>query len=883
MKVRLSIRTKLVGMINAVLLGAAGAIVISSTDLFSKDNIARIQEANLESARLLAQEVQNDVKNLTEKLRLVGVTMMQPLPAAQMESLQKPFFENDKEFISASVLTQTEAKVVTQVANAANDAVIKALDLTRDEINQIQDKVDPALAFSPKETIQSFDIKGKIPLLLVTLPLIQDDKGAITHAVVATVKQDRFLKAVSNDSFILSYLVDSTGSLLAHPDQSRVLKKENLSNLEIVKQLLSGKSNNGQTRFTDPDTQKVLLGAFKTVGFGGIGVVSQVEEAKALEAANRVRKISILVTGIVGVVAFALIYFFSLSLTTPLVRLVDATAKISRGEYDVTLKKGANDEIGDLTVSFNEMATGLAEREKIKNAFSKFHSKDVADKILSGELNLVGERKRVTIFFSDIRSFTTLSEKLQPEQVVELVNAYMTRMVRIIFAHGGVVDKYVGDAIMAVYGTPVVYGNDSLRAVAAAIRMRAEMVRFNADQMSKGKPAIAIGMGMNTGDVVAGNIGSPERMEYTILGDAVNLTSRMESLTKEFKTDILISGETYNEIKEHIHCMPRGSTKVKGKNEEVAVYEVIGFRPGYEFIPPETGTTGETGFVNRNAPTPPPLPAIALQPAAAKKEERKVSKKEEKKSAPKAAPAAAAEPAAMEVAELVVPSFASTATEQPASFSPTAGGETEELAVPSFDHLPAAAPVAFNSKSSIQVERITDMPAAKPVAASAPVQATAQAPVQKAAPAPAPVQAAPVLATYTPADLELAIPSATLSSLGATPAPAPVPRGAAPGPVNHELPTANDIVAEVDTSIMVKQLTEALKDERNIAPITDDPVADVVAIGAKQAGGQKKAAPQTRQNAVDALFAQAGGTPAPVAAVESSEPVQINVTLEDAA
>lgn len=624
MKFRLGIRSKLIGIINFILLAAAATIVTFATQLFSKDNTARVQESNLDTARLIGEQVRKDLVGMTEKMRHIGVILMQSLPPAQLEALQKPFFDQEQDLLAQSVVRRSRKNTEESVGKALNENLIKQSDVTAESVLELQKLIPTQRIFSGAETILSGQLKGSIPVITIAIPLMTDDTGAVTHAVIATFKQDRFLKSVSSEGIITSYLVDSEGFVLAHPDQERVLKRANVSNLPIVKQMIEGKTNNGQRRFEEPDTGVPYLGAFRTVGFGGIGVVSQVEEAKALEAAAKVRNTSILITGIVGVFAFLFVFFYSLSLTTPLLRLVDATTEISKGNYDVQLKKPSNDEIGDLTSSFNDMATGLAEREKIKNAFSKFHSKDVADKILSGELKLQGERKRVTIFFSDIRSFTSISEKLEPEQVVELVNSYMTRMVRIIFAHGGVVDKYVGDAIMAVYGTPVSYGDDAVRAVAAAVRMRAEMVRYNDSQAAQGKPVIAIGMGLNTGDVVSGNIGSPERMEYTILGDNVNLTSRMESLTKEYKTDLLISGQTYDEIKDWFECEACGATKVKGKAEDVLVYKVLGFKAGKEYIPPETGTTGETfestdtaspgalelGGAVSTSETPPPLPEV---------------------------------------------------------------------------------------------------------------------------------------------------------------------------------------------------------------------------------------------------------------------------------
>ena len=195
------------------------------------------------------------------------------------------------------------------------------------------------------------------------------------------------------------------------------------------------------------------------------------------------------------------------------------------------------------------MGIGLEEREKMKDAFGKFVNKEVAEQVLRGELRLGGERKEAAILFSDIRSFTAISERLEPEEVVEFLNEYMTRMVNCVNNTNGVVDKFIGDAIMAIWGAPVSHGNDIENAVNAALMMRHELTIFNQSRGGPRKPVIKIGCGINDGPVLAGQIGSEDRMEYTVIGDAVNLASRIESLTKPFGVDILISQDAYERVK----------------------------------------------------------------------------------------------------------------------------------------------------------------------------------------------------------------------------------------------------------------------------------------------------------------------------------------------
>lgn len=575
LRFRLSIRSKLVGIINLIVIVAAGAIVIFATQLFSRDNVARIQESNLDAARLIATEVQNDFTNLTEKMRLIGVTLLQSSGSKTADRLLTPLFEREKDLLAAAIIGRKE-KAHEVVAIAPNTRLLKELDIEIDEVSSIHRKFKKKALFSGIESILRGTLKGHIPIITLLVPLLTDDKGNVTHAIVATVKQDRFLKAVKSDSIITSYLVDSKGSLLAHPDQERVLKGENLSHLKIVEQLLEGKLNNGQTRFVDPGNYVPYLGAFKTVGFAGVGVVAQVEEDKALEAARKVRKTSIIITAMVSVVAFLIVFFFSLSLTQPLVRLVDATESVAQGNYDVKVKVSTTDEIGDLTAAFNQMTIGLAEREKFKTAFAKFHSQEVAEKILSGELKLGGERKHATVFFSDVRGFTAMSEKMEPEALVSVLNRYMTRMVRVILEHGGIVDKYVGDAIMALWGVPLAKDGDVKNAVQACLDMRQALDELNTEFKAEGLPTLKMGMGLNYGPLVSGNIGSEERMEFTVIGDTVNTASRIESITKTFGTDCLISQAVLDQVPGLFLVEKAHEAKVKGKADALIVYKVNG-------------------------------------------------------------------------------------------------------------------------------------------------------------------------------------------------------------------------------------------------------------------------------------------------------------------
>ncbi len=216
--------------------------------------------------------------------------------------------------------------------------------------------------------------------------------------------------------------------------------------------------------------------------------------------------------------------------------------------------------------------------EKAKMQVSRYFSPNVFDKITTADDNLVnssGRKQEVAVMFTDIRDFTTLSETLKPEEVVELLKEYHAKMVNIIFENGGTLDKFIGDGIMATFGTPDTKPDDAYRAVIAGIEMKKALVDLNSERKKRGQTEIRQGVGIHFGNVIAGNIGTENRMEYTVIGDTVNLASRIESKCKELKSDFLISDSVKEKLNNRIPTRNLGLHSVKGKTESVTLYEVI--------------------------------------------------------------------------------------------------------------------------------------------------------------------------------------------------------------------------------------------------------------------------------------------------------------------
>jgi adenylate cyclase len=263
------------------------------------------------------------------------------------------------------------------------------------------------------------------------------------------------------------------------------------------------------------------------------------------------------------------------SVTRPVLLLADGARKVEAGDYTQRLEIVQTDEIGRLAASFNEMVKGLEEKDRVRNLLGKVVSPAIAHELLSKKIELGGEEREVTVLFSDVRNFTALSESRRPQEVVALLNAYLTRMSGVVEEHGGVVDKYVGDAMMALFGAPLAHGDDPSRAVRTALGMARAMASLNEELEGDGLPGLQIGIGVNTAEVVVGNMGSTTRLNYTVIGDGVNLASRLEGLTKTYGVPILVSESTkasapgfvYREI---------DRARVKGKTRPVTIYQPLG-------------------------------------------------------------------------------------------------------------------------------------------------------------------------------------------------------------------------------------------------------------------------------------------------------------------
>ncbi len=567
-----TIQFKLVSIISLIIVISLGVMIFLATYFFKKDNQIRVEENTLLLSRVTGLKVQTDFLTIIEKSRFIPGVMDRSSPAERQE-----FWNNEKDIMFVGVAEKKGDDVQIR-RSFYNPGVLNEMQLSVNDVEAVTAAYSNffSRSFNGETVTHNISEGLKVPTVGLSFPPSEKLRGGVEEIFICYVRLQSILEAFESKGGIIKlFMVNENGDIIAHPDGSYVISGGNYSSLPIVKMMITSKTDNGYTRYSD-ENGIANLGSFQKIDIGGGGVIATVNEEKAFREVFNIQRRNLIITGIVLTVAILIIFYFGRTLTIPITRLVGATQKIKEGIYNVDIAATTNDEIGELTDSFVEMGIGLEEREKMKDAFGKFVNKEIAEQVLKGEIQLGGERKDVVVFFSDIRQFTSISERMEPEQVVEFLNDYMTRMVNCINDTNGVVDKFIGDAIMAIWGAPVSKGNDVENAINAALAMRKELVLFNQDRGTDSRPVIKIGIGINMGPVLAGQIGSSERMEYTVIGDTVNLASRIEALNKPFGTDILITEETYNSVRDIYRVEPMQKIRVKGKAEPQQIFAVLG-------------------------------------------------------------------------------------------------------------------------------------------------------------------------------------------------------------------------------------------------------------------------------------------------------------------
>jgi len=310
-----------------------------------------------------------------------------------------------------------------------------------------------------------------------------------------------------------------------------------------------------------------------------VGVVGvDIDAKRVIEELNTLRTLGFFALLLSIVLAIGLAVYFSVQLARPLRKLRDAVVAIGNGKLETRLDTSTGDEFAEVALAVNEMAEGLQQRDVFKGTLVRYMSGQLADKIISsGKMpDLKGERRKITVLFADVRGFTSLSEKLAPEDVFSLLNDYFDKMIDEICKNHGMLNKFMGDGLMAVFGALDEDPYQEENAIKAALGMRNVLEGMRERFQAERQVDLKIGIGINTGIALVGNIGSNQRMEFTAIGDTVNLGSRLESATKELGTDIIVSEYTYVAARTKFQFRPLGQIAIRGRENPVTAYAVEG-------------------------------------------------------------------------------------------------------------------------------------------------------------------------------------------------------------------------------------------------------------------------------------------------------------------
>jgi class 3 adenylate cyclase/HAMP domain-containing protein len=396
---------------------------------------------------------------------------------------------------------------------------------------------------------------------------------------------------ILSDSEII-FAIDNSGNL------GMATSAPGLSTAEAVVLLQTLAAENPGLQHGIIGGEKYIFQSFYFTPFGWHIIISEKEQVFYSDA-NNIRIQTFITLGISVLVAVLMLILITGRLTKPIGRIVKAmNGVIETADLSSRVEVEYSDETGVLAQTFNHMTEELdkaysqikryafdavlagKKEERIRNIFQKYVPQNVIERFFaSPEKMLVGDNRKLSILFSDIRSFTTISEGMAPDDLVNSLNRYFSGQVDIIYNRKGIVDKYIGDAIMAFWGAPEKHDDVALQSVLSALEMIDNIAVFNENQRKLGKCEFQIGIGINYGEVTVGNIGSERKMDYTVIGDAVNLASRMEGLTKTYHSEILISESLFEELRSAspnsgLSCRLLDTVAVKGKTKGVRIFTV---------------------------------------------------------------------------------------------------------------------------------------------------------------------------------------------------------------------------------------------------------------------------------------------------------------------
>ncbi|MDR1596637.1 MAG: HAMP domain-containing protein [Treponema sp.] len=578
-KVRYPIGIKLVIIIVFLLLISLGAITALVSVMVSQDLRITAEENNFTINQWSAAQAESTLRTIRSNALMLLDSLKAVSDFRSVDQKSTGLFRQIADFYFKR--NQDMAAIVIGNHALVNEAFFQSNEIEAALVDEFLDRSAPAMERAQGgETalLNAAPVFG-IPLLALLFPWEENKDGQ--EAVVLIFSAESLSDAFGS-SVNASVLINHAGDILIHGDHSLVMAGANMLKDPLVELLRASREQNFQTLYTDSAGNR-QFGAFRKLAIAGVVVITTVESRVVFEGITATTRRNIYLTGAVLFISILFIWFFSKTISAPLRRLTIAAGEIEEGQFEAPLPEKRRDEIGLLSESFVKMSHALG-------IFGRFTNREIAVRAMRGEILPGGEAKKATIFFSDIRGFTAASENFTKtfgdkasDKIVVWLNEYFTHMVECVEKTNGVVDKYIGDSVMAHWGTVYTSGSaehDALNCVRTALLMRVALLKMNhlRGPNDPANPIICIGCGIDSGIVTVGQIGSPQRMEYTAIGDAVNLASRTESLNKPLGTDILITENTWELVGRHLITEEMPPVTVKGREKPVRLFAVVNLR-----------------------------------------------------------------------------------------------------------------------------------------------------------------------------------------------------------------------------------------------------------------------------------------------------------------
>ena len=574
-RVMFPIGVKLVLIISILLLASLG-IVILMVSILSTQEVQKTAEDNNFTVNQRAASQAEDSINSVQAAVLLYLEMTDWVsPAFNRSPEMERFFFSRNRNIAAIGITQGGIDGKVKTGFIPNSEFLNSNDINAAKAETYLASDFPAI----ENQIRLFNAAPVFQLSLISAVFIRQGRtGNETVKVLFTPDE---LSESFGTGINTSFLINDSGNLLLHPDNDLILGGANLSALPIVSVMQQQGDKHRQVSYLDNGVE--YFGAYYRLSGMDAAVITTISHDIVFEAVRSLTRQNMFLTAVVLFLAIILIWFFSKTITSPVRVLADAALRIERGEFEIKLEKRTNDEVGLLTDSFDNMSRALS-------IFGRFTNKEIAIRAMRGEIKPGGFPKHATILFTDIRGFTEKTENFDkifgedaPNNLILWLNDYFTHMIHCVEKTGGVVDKFIGDALMAHWGTAFSAGSpaeDAYNCVKTALLMRETLIELNAGRKKNdpGNPVIQIGCSVNTGMVIAGQIGSDQRMDYTVIGDPVNLANRVEALNKSFGTDILITEDTWKLTGDKFITEEMLPVKVRGKEKPVRLFAVVNFK-----------------------------------------------------------------------------------------------------------------------------------------------------------------------------------------------------------------------------------------------------------------------------------------------------------------